>query len=63
MVTNKRVKLIVKTFSTMPDKKLVVIGDGPEFKKIKALATPNIELLGYQSLDGIFSKNSGKAAI
>lgn len=33
----------------MPEKKLVVIGDGPEMKKIKSKATDNIKLLGYQS--------------
>ena len=33
----------------MPDKKLVVIGDGPEFESIKARATPNVEMMGYQS--------------
>ena len=49
MVPYKRIDLIVQAFSQMPDKKLVVIGDGPELKKIKALASKNIEILGYQS--------------
>jgi len=40
--------LIVGAFSKMNDKKLVVIGDGPELKKAKKLATKNIEILGYQ---------------
>jgi glycosyltransferase involved in cell wall biosynthesis len=35
----------------MPEKKLVVIGSGPEKEKIKALAGPNIELLGHQPTD------------
>ncbi len=48
MVPYKRVDLIVEAFSKMPDKQLVVIGDGPDFKKIKALAGPNVEMLGYQ---------------
>jgi len=47
MVPYKRMDLIVEAFTAMPDKKLVVIGEGPEFKKIRALAGPNIELLGY----------------
>ncbi len=33
----------------MPDKKLVVIGDGSEMGKIKSKAARNIEILGYQS--------------
>ncbi len=48
MVPYKRINLIVEAFAVMPDKKLIVIGDGPDFDKIKALATPNIKLLGYQ---------------
>jgi glycosyltransferase involved in cell wall biosynthesis len=48
MVPYKKIALLVESFSQMPDKKLVVIGDGPEFAKIKAKATRNIELLGYQ---------------
>lgn len=51
MVPYKRVNLIVEAFSKMSDKKLVVIGDGPEFKKVKSLATPNVELLGFQPAD------------
>jgi glycosyltransferase involved in cell wall biosynthesis len=49
MVPYKRMDLIVEAFSTMPDKKLIVIGDGSEMNKIKSKATPNIEILGYQS--------------
>lgn len=48
LVPYKRIDLIVKAFSQMPDKKLVVIGDGPEMKKIKSIATKNVEMLGYQ---------------
>lgn len=48
MVPYKKIDLIVEAFSRMPEKKLIVIGDGPDFKKIKAKATANVELLGYQ---------------
>ncbi|WP_242120115.1 glycosyltransferase family 4 protein [Aestuariivivens sediminicola] len=47
MVSYKKVDLIVQAFNQMPDKKLIVSGDGPEFKKIKSLAKPNIEFLGF----------------
>lgn len=49
LVPYKRVDLIVEAFSHMPDKKLVVIGDGSEMKKIKSLAGNNVEILGYQN--------------
>lgn len=48
-VPYKRIDLIVEAFQQMPDKKLVVIGDGPEHKKISALAGPNVEILGFKS--------------
>jgi glycosyltransferase involved in cell wall biosynthesis len=48
MVPYKKIDLIVEAFAQMPDKKLVVIGDGPDFKKIQAKSGKNIELLGYQ---------------
>ena len=50
-VPNKRVDLIVEAFSQMPDKKLVVIGDGPEAPKIRAKAGANVELMGYQPFE------------
>jgi glycosyltransferase involved in cell wall biosynthesis len=43
--------LVVDAFAKMPDRRLIVIGDGPEFEKVKARATPNITLLGYQPND------------
>ncbi len=48
MVPYKKIDLIVEAFSAMPDKHLVVIGDGPDFEKIKAKAGSNVTLLGYQ---------------
>ncbi|MFA9558201.1 glycosyltransferase family 4 protein [Evansella sp. AB-rgal1] len=51
MVPYKKIDTIVEAFSMMPSKKLVVIGDGPDFRKIKAKAGPNVTMLGYQSFD------------
>ncbi|RST74167.1 glycosyltransferase family 4 protein [Siminovitchia acidinfaciens] len=51
MVPYKKIDLIVESFSKMPDKKLVVIGDGPDFEKIKGKAASNVTLLGYQSFE------------
>jgi len=60
MVPYKKIDLIVEAFSKMPDKKLVVIGDGPDFEKVKAKATKNIELLGHQP-DEVLRKHLQKA--
>ncbi|RUS45288.1 glycosyltransferase family 4 protein [Cohnella sp. AR92] len=51
MVPYKKITLIVEAFNRMKDKKLVVIGQGPEYKKIAAIAGSNIELLGHQPFD------------
>jgi len=50
MVPYKRIDLVVEAFTRLPDKKLVVIGDGTEFEKIKKIAEghSNITLQGYQ---------------
>ncbi len=49
LVQYKRVDLIVSAFAKMPEKKLVVIGEGPDFEKIKKILPPNVQLLGYQT--------------
>lgn len=48
-VPYKKIDIIVEAFSQMPDKKLLVIGKGPDEIKIKNRAAANIEFLGYQS--------------
>lgn len=53
LVAYKRIDLVVKAFSEMPDKQLFVIGDGPEFERIQDLAGPNVSLLGYQPDDAV----------
>lgn len=55
MVPYKRIDLIVEAFAKMPDRRLVVIGDGPEFEKINKLTAPNISLLGYQPHEALKS--------
>ncbi|HHK5775664.1 TPA: glycosyltransferase family 4 protein [Serratia marcescens] len=51
MVPYKRIDLIVEAFKKMPEKKLFVVGDGPEMEKIKRHKSDNIEILGYQPND------------
>lgn len=51
MVPYKMVPLIAEAFSKMPDKRLVIIGDGPDFERCKKMAGPNVELLGHQPSD------------
>jgi len=48
LVPYKRVDLIVRAFSKIK-LPLLVVGDGPDMHKIKAMASPNVELLGRLS--------------
>ena len=47
MVPYKKIDLIVEAFS-QTNKKLLVIGDGPDMAKIKSKAGKNVELLGFK---------------
>jgi glycosyltransferase involved in cell wall biosynthesis len=51
MVPYKKIHLIVEAFAKMPERRLVVVGTGPQFKRIQALAGPNVTLLGYQPFE------------
>ena len=63
LVPYKRVDLLVKAFA-LNGKPLVVIGEGPEEKKVKGMATGNIRFLDYQPPEG-FAKwmNEAKAFV
>jgi glycosyltransferase involved in cell wall biosynthesis len=50
LVPYKRIDLIVEAFKQLPDRKLLVFGDGPELKKLQALAGSNVELRGYTAV-------------
>ncbi len=49
LVPYKKVGLIVEAFKHMPDKRLIVIGSGPQYKSVLRNAGPNVSMLGYQS--------------
>ncbi|HQF41477.1 MAG TPA: glycosyltransferase family 4 protein [Ignavibacteriaceae bacterium] len=53
LVPYKRIDLIMDAFARMPDKKLIVIGGGPEREKLKAKTTANISLIGYQKFESL----------
>lgn len=62
MVPYKKMDLIVEAFTQMPDKKLIVIGTGPDFNKIQKIAEghENIKLMGYQPF-GVLKEHMQKA--
>lgn len=47
-VPYKKIDMIVEAFTHLPNRRLVVIGEGPDMEKIKSRAGANVEILGYQ---------------
>ena len=47
LVSYKKVELIVNAFRFLPTKKLIVVGDGPDYNKIKAKLPSNVTMLGF----------------
>lgn len=63
MVPYKKIDLIVQVFTEFfPDKKLIVIGEGPDFSKIESIAGNNVTLMGYQPFDVLKEYLSGARA-
>ena len=46
LVGYKRLDLLVEAFRQLPDRKLVIIGRGEDFARLKAMAPPNVTLTG-----------------
>jgi glycosyltransferase involved in cell wall biosynthesis len=53
LVPYKCVGTIMDAFAAMPERKLLVIGDGPDFRRLKARAPSNVTMLGHQSSEAL----------
>jgi glycosyltransferase involved in cell wall biosynthesis len=53
MVPYKKLDLVIEAFNQMPDKKLMVIGSGPEKEKLKSNAESNIQIVGHQDREAL----------
>lgn len=47
LVPYKRFDLLIAAFNKMPQRRLVIVGSGPENDKLRAMAGPNIEMAGF----------------
>lgn len=47
LVPYKRIEPIVRAFNAMPDLNLVVAGEGPESERLRKLAGPNVNFVGF----------------
>ncbi len=50
-VPYKKIDILIEAFNEMPDKKLIIIGEGPDEKKLRNHAKKNVEILNYQHQD------------
>ncbi|MBN2809143.1 MAG: glycosyltransferase family 4 protein [Deltaproteobacteria bacterium] len=48
LVPYKRIDILIQAFKSNPERRLIVIGSGPEAKRLQALAGANVKLLGFQ---------------
>lgn len=53
LVPYKRVPLVVEAFAHMPDRRLVVVGEGPDAGRLRRGCPPNVTLLGHQPADAL----------
>jgi len=60
LVSYKRIGMVLEAFRSMPRRKLIVIGDGPEMPALKANCPPNVTLMGRQS-DEVVGQHLGAA--
>ena len=56
LVAYKKIDTIIEAFNKMPDKKLVVIGGGPNLEAYRKLAKDNVTVMGYQPFDVLKEK-------
>ena len=50
-VPYKRIPMIAEAFRALPDRRLVIIGDGPQRREVARAAGPNVTLLGHEPVD------------
>jgi glycosyltransferase involved in cell wall biosynthesis len=43
----KRTDLVIRAFNEMPNRRLLVVGEGQQSKELRALATPNVTFTGF----------------
>jgi glycosyltransferase involved in cell wall biosynthesis len=53
LVPYKRVDVLVKAFAMMLNRRLFVVGEGPELSTLRSEATPNVIFLGRQPAEAV----------
>jgi len=53
LIPVKRVELLIEAFRELPERRLVVIGDGPLARRLESTRPPNVELAGRLEPDAV----------
>jgi glycosyltransferase involved in cell wall biosynthesis len=53
LIGYKRIDLLVDAFAQLPELRLVVVGDGPQYARLKAAAPANVELAGHLAANAL----------
>jgi glycosyltransferase involved in cell wall biosynthesis len=54
LVPFKRIDLVVEAFNRLPDRRLIILGDGPQRAKLQAMAEKNIRFLGFRNREEVY---------
>ena len=52
-VPYKRLDMIARAFALLPGRKLIIVGDGPDARKVRAASGSNVMLVGRESRDRV----------
>ena len=53
LIGYKRIDLLIDAFAQLPKQRLVVVGDGPQYARLKAAASANVEFAGHLPADAL----------
>jgi glycosyltransferase involved in cell wall biosynthesis len=62
LVPYKRVDVLVEAFRELPDERLVIVGGGPEARRLTRRAPANVTFLGWQSREALAKLFAGARA-
>lgn len=62
MVPYKKIHLIVEAFAKLPEKQLIVVGEGPDLKYVKSKAASNTTILGHVPFEELKKLMAGSRA-
>jgi glycosyltransferase involved in cell wall biosynthesis len=62
LVPYKCVDVLAEAFRLMPDRRLVIVGDGPQLPLVRERAGPNVEIVGHLPTDRLVSLLRGARA-